>query len=160
MREAPGNIAEPALGAPRCPDWLRLFLGPRASLFAWIILAAVILHPPHGLNLPICWMQTYAGVPCPGCGLTRSMSCAVRGMMADSWSYHPFGALFLGAFAFLALLSLDQRLRARLNLFRTAHRRALTIAYTLFIAAFLMFGTARAMLHLTAESARHTSHQR
>src|SRR4029078_6924055 len=82
--------------------WMR---APSLAL-AWLILMVVLVHPPHGLHLPICFLHSATGIPCPGCGLTRSMSCAAHGMLRESWGYHPFGIPFLVIFAALAGSSL------------------------------------------------------
>ena len=80
--------------------WKRICerLGPRR---AWALAAAGVLSvaallPPHGAGVPLCLYRMVFGVRCPGCGLTRSVSCAVRGMWAESLSYHPFGAVLAG----------------------------------------------------------------
>jgi hypothetical protein len=134
----------PANPIPKRRQWLR-----RPTLVAaWAVLLIALVHPPHGLGLPICWMAAATGVPCPGCGLTRSMSCAIRGMLRASWHYHPFGFVFLALFAGIAVISLfPARIRERLDAWIERHVRAMNIAYGVLIAAFLMFGAARAVVH-------------
>src|SRR5437764_964703 len=79
----------------------RLWLAPHAFAAAWFGLFLAIVTPPHGTGTTVCWIKAATGLPCPGCGLTRSMSCALHGMLAESWEYHPFGM-----FIFLVLLML------------------------------------------------------
>jgi len=55
------------------------------------VLVAARLLPAHGVGVTVCWYRLAFGVRCPGCGLTRSLSCAMRGMWAESWDYHPLG---------------------------------------------------------------------
>jgi hypothetical protein len=44
------------------------------------------------IQLPgICTFRSLTGIPCPGCGLLRSMVSAVHGNVAKSWEYHRLG---------------------------------------------------------------------
>ena len=66
-----------------------------------IIGAALMLSPagPAGLRLfsfqlpPTCSFLDLTGLPCPGCGLTRSVVASVHGDLAGSWGFHRLGAL-------------------------------------------------------------------
>jgi len=68
-----------------------------------ILLGALVLAPPgsgsHSISvgritLPeICIFQNLTGLPCPGCGMTRSITSAVRGDIAESLSHHRLGLL-------------------------------------------------------------------
>lgn len=60
-----------------------------------VLLGTLVLAytPLHG---PICLSRTLLHMPCPGCGLTRSMSAIWRGEILLSLRYHPIGLpLFL-----------------------------------------------------------------
>ncbi len=117
------------------------------TVVAWAVLLIALIHPPHGLGIPICWTAAVTGVPCPGCGLTRSMSCAVRGMFNASWHYHPFGVVFLAVFAGVAVISLlPTATRQRIDALIGRHVKVMNAAYAVLIGAFLVFGTARAVL--------------
>ena len=55
---------------------------PRLTLFSW--------------GLPsTCSFYNLTGLPCPGCGLSRSMVAAAHGDLAGSWDHHRLGALTL-----------------------------------------------------------------
>ena len=87
----------------------------------WIVLLAcfgilagsLILSPPHPethsvrlgtLSIPpTCTFRNLTGLPCPGCGLMRSMVSAIHGNVDASLSYHRLGLLTL-AYIFLQLL--------------------------------------------------------
>jgi hypothetical protein len=43
----------------------------------------------------VCLFHNLTGVPCPGCGLTRSIVAAVHGDLARSFSYHRMGLIVL-----------------------------------------------------------------
>jgi len=46
-----------------------------------------------GLSLWTCPFLSVTGLPCPGCGLTRSCGCLLRGELAQSVTWHAFGPL-------------------------------------------------------------------
>lgn len=66
-----------------------------------ILLGCLILKPPKNEspnvrigNIPlpgICTFRSLTGIPCPGCGLLRSMVSAMHGEVARSLKYHRLG---------------------------------------------------------------------
>ena len=77
---------------------------------AGIFLSAALLTPSTGnlkigpVTLPgLCVLRNTTGVPCPGCGLTRSVVAAVHGDWNVSFAYHRMGPLIVG-FLILQLL--------------------------------------------------------
>ena len=70
-----------------------------------ILAGALISTPPTeekpymrigGITLPgICMFHGMTGLPCPGCGLTRSFVTAAHGDLASSFSHHRLGLLTL-----------------------------------------------------------------
>ena len=95
-------------------------------------------------------MKAATGVPCPGCGLTRSLSCTIRGMFEVAWSYHPFGVVFAGVFLTIAVASLLPRpLRDPLMTRIARHPTCANSVYAIFVASFLAFGLVRAVIHFT-----------
>lgn len=68
-----------------------------------ILLGAFVLVPPvsggHSISvgrilLPdICIFKNLTGLPCPGCGLTHSITSAVRGNISGSFLFHRLGWL-------------------------------------------------------------------
>ncbi len=124
------------------------WLGPASVRVAWLAIILAVLLPPRGLGLSVCWMRS-AGLPCPGCGLTRSLSCAVRGLFLESWQFHPFGLVILALFVAVAAASLlPDPARRRLQASVDAHHRVLNAASVGFIIAFATFGVLRAVLQL------------
>ena len=68
-----------------------------------ILLGAFVLAPPvsNGHSFAVgriilpetCIFQNLTGLPCPGCGMTRSITSAVRGDISGSLSHHRLGLL-------------------------------------------------------------------
>jgi hypothetical protein len=89
----------PATGAyPAAARWVVIALCLGAIGVAWLLPAA----PPGGglsvggTTLPdACGLKRIAGIPCPGCGLTRSWVAALEGDLAGSVAFHPVGWLVL-----------------------------------------------------------------
>ncbi|MDB6110375.1 MAG: hypothetical protein JWR69_2125 [Pedosphaera sp.] len=124
------------------------WLGRHCVAAAWLGLSLAVISPPHGSGMKLCWFQEATGLPCPGCGMTRSLSCGIRGMFADSWNHHPLGLFVLGLFLLTAAQSLfPNPLRARLAGFMQARAAWFNGLYLLFIVTFVSFGLARALLH-------------
>lgn len=61
--------------------------------------------PVKGFGVSTCGFLLTTGLPCPGCGLTRSVTCALNGLFASAWAYNPFGLVFALFFAGLGPLT-------------------------------------------------------
>lgn len=137
--------------SPRITGAYDRWFGQPMLRFAWLALIIATIHPPHGTGLTICWMKSTTGLSCPGCGATRSLSCAARGMLQESWAYHPFGIFLLGFFglcAGISLLPITQR--RRLANFIDLYARASNAVYITLVVAFITFGVGRAVFQLAA----------
>jgi hypothetical protein len=101
-----------------------------------ILAGSLILSPPNEespfikigkIPLPgMCTFRSLTGVPCPGCGLFRSMVTAMHGNVLKSFEYHKLGFVTivyvllqfifrLGVMIFPALAIRYSRLEAYLN---------------------------------------------
>jgi hypothetical protein len=83
------------------------------ALSAPILLAIalpVIVHTLREHFIPqfyiICPLLTFTGIPCPFCGLTRSLLCLLHGEVAQAFWYHPFGPVVWGGTALFAIWTL------------------------------------------------------
>jgi hypothetical protein len=81
---------------------------PRFSIFSVLCGATLALSfalplPRDGaiLGLPsLCPFHNWTGIPCPGCGMTRSFVSLAHGQIGAAFEYHPLGPLlFAGAIA-------------------------------------------------------------
>lgn len=60
-----------------------------------LIVVAVIIAVVSLLGHGLCPSRELLGLPCPGCGLTRSILLILRGRFAESWQLQPFGYAWL-----------------------------------------------------------------
>ena len=68
------------------------------------------------VNKPLpgtCTFQNVTGIPCPGCGLTRSFISLVHRNLADAWRYNPAGMPFFALVVFQIPYRLGQIARIR-----------------------------------------------
>jgi hypothetical protein len=70
------------------------------------LLLAFLLPLPHDgaiAKMPrLCLFFLSTGLPCPGCGLTRSVVSFAHGQWSEAVYYHPLGPLFFIAFVAIA----------------------------------------------------------
>ena len=145
----------------KLPQWFNqprrvydLWLGKHCVLAAWLGLLLAVASPPKGAGVLTCWFREATTLPCPGCGLTRSLSCAMRGMLVPSWHSHPMGLFILALFIFTAAQSLLPR-SFRDQLARQMQARAPIVhrLYLAFVVVFVAFGVGRAVVHWANEFA-------
>jgi hypothetical protein len=121
-------------------------LDRNSIVVAWITLAIAAIHPPHETGISICWMHSTTGIPCPGCGMIRSVSCAAHGLWERSVAYHPFGVPALAMFAFIAAASiLPRSMKAPLENQLRQRARPINVLLWIAVGSFLAFGVIRAM---------------
>lgn len=111
---------------------------------ALIIAVGAALLPPDGLGFEVCWVKHSLGLPCLGCGLTRSVACIAHGRVGDAFAYNPFGFLVLG-FAALCLAAhlTPATWRKRLGAWLRLHDPRLGRAYMAICLGFIAFGFVR-----------------
>ncbi len=99
--------------APRIPPRWRPLLWLAAGCAvaaAWLLLRPA---PPTGVlpsvaGLPGCGFRLITGAPCPGCGMTRSLTSLLRGDAAAAFAWHPVGPVLAGlALTALALAAVE-----------------------------------------------------
>lgn len=78
-------------------DWENLKTG--------IIIVGILLLAATISGRGICYFRQMLGIPCPGCGLTRSFLLILQGSFAEAWQLHPFA---YGWIAFGIVLFVDR----------------------------------------------------
>lgn len=60
------------------------------------VAAAFLVSPALSTSGPtLCPVRLVTGLPCPGCGLTRSWTAAAHGQFSDAFAYNVFGPISL-----------------------------------------------------------------
>lgn len=88
-----------------------LLLHATFLLIAMLVVAASCVLSIHGhdlvmvpvIDMPLpgtCTFRELTGVPCPGCGLTRSFISMGHGRLREAWSYNPAGYVFFALVLF------------------------------------------------------------
>lgn len=71
-----------------------------------------LLSPEHIEDGPvICPFRALTGLPCPGCGLTRSWVYAAHGWWRESFAANPFGLVVVVGILALAVAVVRRRVR-------------------------------------------------
>jgi len=131
------------------PVYRRLF-SPWSTGLASLMLAVSFFLPEGGLGLPLCWMKGMTGVPCPGCGLTRSITHISHLHFFEALQDHPFGfPIYLLALGLVFALVWP---RARRSVVRwlIRHEGIAHRVYWGFVASFIVFGVGRIGVALVA----------
>lgn len=95
----------------------------------------------------LCPFRLLTGLPCPGCGLTRSWVYLVNGRLGDSVAANPFGLVLVAALAGLAAFWLVRRVRGRppVTITQLAANRRLRVSAIVVIATWIGFAVVRAV---------------
>src|SRR5436190_9730354 len=48
---------------------------------------------PQGSEFTICFVRRFAGIACPGCGMTRAIASLAAGRWGEAWRFHPLSFL-------------------------------------------------------------------
>lgn len=107
-------------------------------------IVAGVLMPTGGLGFQACMLHKMSGLPCPGCGLTRSVTNILHGNFELAWAYNPFGYLFAGVFVVLAAgLFVPRGLVRRWEEEPPISDRAMGVVTGVLILCMMVFGFAR-----------------
>ncbi len=86
-----------------------------ASLGAATLVASFAYAPWAESGPVLCPFRLLTGLPCPGCGLTRSFCAMAHGHLHSALGFHLFGpALFFGGVALVPLLAYQVITRRRI----------------------------------------------
>jgi len=84
-----------------------------------VILVISVLYAPWSTTGPVlCPLRLATGIPCPGCGLTRSFCAMARGDLHHAFQFHLLGPLlFLATMVAVPLMLYQWRSGRRVNWF-------------------------------------------
>jgi len=117
---------------------------PAPALLAALLLGLSILLPVDGLGVDLCPFYSLTHLPCPGCGLTRSVTHLGHLQLHEAIALHPFGPVVyaLAAFALLNTL-LGARWRRAVEATLTRDPKLAERVFALALLAFIGFGAVR-----------------
>ncbi len=112
------------------------------QILSLFVIAAAILMPMDGTGFSICVFYNLTGIPCPGCGLTRSVTHSLHGGLHAAFLYNPFGPLIALLVVFFALSAF---LRPLTNFFKRFEKPIIR-SMLIMGACLVIFGIVRAVL--------------
>ncbi|MCE5279631.1 MAG: DUF2752 domain-containing protein [Planctomycetaceae bacterium] len=107
------NPADPP-PLPAAPSrWMLRVRGVSLLLPCLAVLAAAFFELPKRVDLPPCsfWVNTH--LPCPGCGMTRSMMEMGHGHIVAAFNFHPFGVVLFSGLVAVSLIAGAELVTAR-----------------------------------------------
>ena len=120
------------------------------ALIGALVLALSLLPVPAGLQgRSICTFRNLFDLPCPGCGVTRSLRATAHGDLASAFDLNPFGPLFFAVALWLLFSPLWQRFWPDWDLKLISSRWARVGAVALLI-SMLLYGLLR-ILHIAGQ---------
>jgi len=91
--------------------WVAVTAIVTAGLAAMLVLHVVTL--PDDGRYTVCQMRRLTGIPCPTCGMTRSLAMLAKGEWRRACQYHPLGpvvaAVIVGAWLHLIICGMRGR---------------------------------------------------
>ena len=117
-----------------------------ASRYLFLILGVFVLSfllPVHGVAFPICPFRWITGIPCFGCGLTRSVCSLSQGHVWTSLEYHPFGLVVYIVLVGLLLYVVFPSIRRRIDSFIQQKTAVVSALKWSIIGLFMLFGALR-----------------
>lgn len=122
----------------------KMFRSAWASAVALVVVVLSLVLPPGGPPFPMCQFKVMTGLPCLGCGLTRSFIGMAHLNLARAVTFHP-ASLFLFPFCVLlaALLFAPRWWRVRLEQWAIYHPRLVNWSMGIGVGLFFLYGAGR-----------------
>ncbi|HTY63662.1 MAG TPA: DUF2752 domain-containing protein [Acidobacteriota bacterium] len=120
------------------------------AIVALLVLVASLVFTPATLpGFDLCWFHRMTGLPCAGCGITRSICCISHLDFARAWSFNPFGYFVYVAAIYLLFRPLT--IQYCPNLEKAFSNTKLRWAFPLcVVVCFLLFGLWRIIRIVTS----------
>jgi hypothetical protein len=140
----PGSRRIPliSIGSDRLTQSDRLWRFATLGSSSTLLLATFWYASSDRWGFVACPIRKVLGIPCPSCGMTRSLISLVRGDWLGSLQYHAFGPLLLGGLILLGMHSTIELVCNRpLRTFYTSlfyHRKLQLFSLQLFLIYYIL----------------------
>ncbi|MBL8150447.1 MAG: DUF2752 domain-containing protein [Blastocatellia bacterium] len=119
-----------------------------ANLFLILMVALVVLtsffyHPDPEPSFRICGFYNLLGLPCPGCGLTRSFCAFAKGEFVASLYFNPLGPFMFLGFLFFGFAAVLKGFGYKRLMEKATNLLYSKLFYRLFVSSFFGFGVIR-----------------
>ena len=132
-------------------DFHRVLFGRWSQAFGLVVSVVSFVLTPSWHGPALCMYRLLTGLPCPGCGGTRSLVHLAHGRLLESLEFHPFGIVILPLCLVMgSSLLWPQSWHKRVRMFLNGHRRTVARIYAAFIALFVAFGLGRLVYYAVA----------
>jgi Protein of unknown function (DUF2752) len=131
----------------RHETWIAPFLDDLFLRFFSLLVGILFFLPSNGIpGLSLCWFWSCTNLPCPGCGLTRSVSNLLHGQIHESINYSPFGLFLAPVLISLGCVGMAPRQwRDRFRDFAIRRSAVLTWLAVATLVGLVVFGVIRAL---------------
>ncbi len=124
-----------------------------AGGIAVIGLVLSFVLPSDGMGIELCFFRRMFDLPCPGCGLTRSVSSISQGHFDKALLYNPFGYAAYVAFILTAVGGLlPTSVRAKILRWHADHPMAWGYAWRAVVFSLAAYGLTRLAFHIYTET--------
>lgn len=121
-----------------------IFLNKFITIISLLVIIISFILPPDGLGRNTCGLYILTKLPCPACGLTRSVTCISHMKFAKAFYYHPFGFIFYVIFLLLAIYNfMPEKMKNIIIAFFINHENIIKYVITFIIFSFIIYGIIR-----------------
>lgn len=121
-----------------------IFLNKFTTITSLLVIIISFILPTDGLDRSTCGLYILTKLPCPACGLTRSVTSISHIKFNKAFYYHPFGFIFYIIFLFLALYNfMPEKIKDIIKIFFIKNEDIIRYILLFLICSFMIYGIAR-----------------
>lgn len=92
---------------------MKLQSGRIKYIILFVLIVFVALPTYRWLDIDICLLHRWLGIPCPTCGVTRSTVAIIRGNIKEAFILNPLWVFFMFCASFILLCDMCKVLNVR-----------------------------------------------